>query len=478
MVRSSRKPRLPAAPEDTASGYVRLSEAAQAENLSRDGMVADVERKAAELGLRLIGPVHVDDGLSGAVRNRPEFVAWLDDARECRAANLIAWHVDRMTREGVNVAALILDAIEGKDPETGRVIREPARLVDTKGLDSAGDETAFRFRFLIAAEVARAERERMRDRTRAMHARARAAGRWTHGRPPFGFRAVDNPDGAGKVLEVVAVEAEIVRDVAAWAVAGDGLALCARRLNARGVQTRTGREWSRGTISQLLTGDAVRSLILSPAENRAVRELLDRPANPRHGRTHSRLLSGIIVCGTCGRTLKVAARNGAPIYRCNAREAGYTCGRGVSAPAGPCDDYVERFFLDGWGRLPYLERRVVVAGADELALAEDAKAAALQTLGEAPTQEAFAALQAAQARVEALAALPVETVERSVPTGRTYAEEWAQSTLEDRRRMLLDYAESVVLGAGRRGNRRFDAAVAEERLEIRPRADVEDYDAE
>ncbi|WP_132197142.1 recombinase family protein [Kribbella orskensis] len=68
---------------------------------------------------------HVDDGLTGALRNRPEFIAWLDDARECRASTLIAWHVDRMTREGVNVAAAILDVAEGKDPETGKAHPAP-----------------------------------------------------------------------------------------------------------------------------------------------------------------------------------------------------------------------------------------------------------------------------------------------------------------------------------------------------------------
>ncbi len=52
----------------------------------------------------------------------------------------------QLTREGVNVAALILDAVEGKDPVTGKVIRTPARLLDTKGLDSNGDDTSFRLR--------------------------------------------------------------------------------------------------------------------------------------------------------------------------------------------------------------------------------------------------------------------------------------------------------------------------------------------
>lgn len=117
--------------------YVRLSKLAGDENLSKEGMLADTRAKAIELGLQVVSE-HVDDGLTGALRNRPDFMAWLDDARECRASTLIAWHVDRMTREGVNVAAAILDVAEGKDPETGKLIRHPVRLVDRKGLDSEG----------------------------------------------------------------------------------------------------------------------------------------------------------------------------------------------------------------------------------------------------------------------------------------------------------------------------------------------------
>jgi hypothetical protein len=122
---------------------VRLSREADAENLSKDGMIADCRAVADREGLDVIA-VHVDDGISGAVRNRPAFLAWLADVREGRADTLISWHADRMTREGVNVAAMILDVVEGKDDVTGKVIRPAVRLLDTKGLDSQGDEDPHR----------------------------------------------------------------------------------------------------------------------------------------------------------------------------------------------------------------------------------------------------------------------------------------------------------------------------------------------
>jgi hypothetical protein len=55
----------------------------------------------------------------------------------------------------MNVAGTLLDMIEGKDPATGCQVFQPVRLIDTQGLDSASNEEAFRFSFLIRAEAIR-----------------------------------------------------------------------------------------------------------------------------------------------------------------------------------------------------------------------------------------------------------------------------------------------------------------------------------
>lgn len=452
--------RLPAAPPDTASLYVRLSQLAGAENLSLTGMLGDVERLAAREGQRVVA-THVDDGLSGAIRNRPEFVAWLDDVRELRASTLIAFHVDRMTREGVNVAALILDAVEGKDPETGRVIREPARLIDTKGLDSAGDETSFRLRFVLAAEIARAERERMRERTRDMHRRAKAAGRWAGGPPPFGFRVVPNPGGPGKVLEADPLEEPALREMAERLLAGQSAPTVARWLNTHGPRPRRAAEWSRVTVRQALQTEAAARLVFGPAERRALAEALAvRAPDARKGGRHpARLLSGLLVCHACTTRLQVARRqDGSVTYRCPSRGEGRPCEAPVACSAPRVEEYVEALFLASFGRLPYVVHRAYVAGADALAEAQDAKDAALAALGRAPTAEAFAALQAAAAVLERLEAAPSETVVRTVATGRTVSEEWAREDVHGRREMLHDAYEDLILLPGRRGPRGFDGA--------------------
>src|SRR5690348_10382838 len=112
----------------TASIYVRNSKAIGERNLSQAGMLDDCQALAEQLGLQVVAR-HVDNGKSGAIRDRPEFTAWLDDAREGRAEVLISWAGDRLTREGVNVAGAILDVVEGKDVATGAVVRDPVRFV-------------------------------------------------------------------------------------------------------------------------------------------------------------------------------------------------------------------------------------------------------------------------------------------------------------------------------------------------------------
>lgn len=473
-------PALPAAPPDTATGYVRLSKAAGTDNLSADGMVADVERKAADMGLRLIGPVRIDNGASGAIRDRPEFLAWLDDVRECRAAVMIPWHTDRLTREGVNAAALILDAQEGKDPSSGAVVRTPARLVDCAGLDS-DDREGFRFRFVIGAEVARAERERIKARNLVTRQRLLDAGRWPGGKMPLGFRAVPADDGRGKVLALDVDEAAAMRDALGAILRGDSLGAVVRRWNAgNGPRPRAASAWSVTTVRQALTTDAARAQLWTPGEWRALLEALgERAASGLNtGRTPAHLLSGLATCSGCERPLYAAQRGGRhgtrTVYRCDRRDG--TCPTpGISISATQLDAAVTAWFLDGWGRLPFTVERVIVAGADELASAEEAERAALAAFQTDPSLPNADEYRLAKARREALEAAPPETERVLLPTGRTYREEWERAgDAHERRAMLLDRVERVLVYPGKAGRRELDAA----RWRVEPREEVEDYDAE
>ncbi|PRZ41916.1 DNA invertase Pin-like site-specific DNA recombinase [Antricoccus suffuscus] len=474
----------PAAPSATASIYVRLSREAREENLSKGGMEADCRATAERLGLAVVA-VHIDDGISGAVRDRSEFVAWLDDARSLRADTLVTWAVDRLTREGVNVAAMILDVLESKDVRTGRVVGAPVRLVDTRGMDSSGDDTSFRFSFVIAAEVARAERERMRERTRAAYRRLASSGRHSGGVPPFGFRTIPNPNGPGKVLAQAPSEAAFVREAAQRVLTGEPMVSVLRWANGPdGHAPRKAARWSRVALRQVLTGNAVAGrvvhtvdgrtspvvdahgdpvtipAILTPDESAAVTAAIAPKSGTRAQwtRTPTRILSGILRCASCDTPLQVAVRSdGHATYRCqiNQGQPG-TCPRSVSVTARFIDEYVEAEFLTAWGDSPEYVRHASVAGAANIAAAEVAVAAALSDLAADATPEAFAALQAAQAVRTEATAVPQEAVVTLTPTGRTVAEAWGESDIPGRTALLATNYSTIVVRPGGRGFRTLD----------------------
>lgn len=462
---------LPAAPSGTVTLYARLSRQAREENLSGEGMLDDLRAQAHADGLRVVGE-HLDDGESGGIRDRPQFTDWLDDVRECRAANMYAHHVDRMTREGLNVAAMILDVHEGKDPDTGRVVREPARLKDTKGLDSEHG-AGFRMSFLVKAEVAREELQRIKERNRDRARRAKAGGMFTGGQPPFGFRIVRRPteaDRTGAFLDIEPTEAAVLREAAARILAGSNLSAVTRFLNGpEGMKPRRAAAWSRVTTRQVLTvrPSAAAEDLFDADTRAALRQALEvkKPDARKGGRQPARLLSGLLRCHKCDTRLQVARRtDGSVTYRCpEAHGGGGTCTQPVSISATALDAHVEGWFLDKYGDRPEYVRRAVVSGAHALEAAEEAHAAALVAVGESPTPEAFVELQEAHAALQRQREIPQEVTATLEPTGRTVREAWTASpSVHDQRDILAANLADIIVKPGRRGPRSIDPA----RLEI------------
>lgn len=450
----------------SASLYIRLSRQAKGSNLSLKGMVDDCHALAATLGLDVYD-VHVDDGKSGAIRNRPEFLAWLNDARQGHVGTLIGSHSDRLTREGVNAAAMVLDVIEGKDPTTGAVVRSPVRLATADGLDSERDAEAFRWRFVIAAEVARAERERIKQRNLDTKERLAATKRFPGGAIPFGCKVVERPDPLdggkiGKYLERDEEEAEILSEVAARLLRGDSVRSTVHWLNSEGHRTRRGYEWQRvGLVSTLLSNPS-KEHIFNAATYQALSERLQPKRNGavKHngGRPAAHLLvSGIGRCGGCGGNLTTAGgrpkgdgTNYPTRYVCMAQSKGGVCPGGGTINAKACDDEVERRFLERFGDEPYSEIRTVLMGGEELEAAKVADAAAQKALSEALTDENFAAAQHARARLDAAQARPVQRMDTLHLTGETFAETWVSANLEGRRTMLSEnLAEPIRLMPGK-----------------------------
>ncbi len=463
---------------DNASLYVRLSNRAGETNVSLAGMADDLRACCAREGFREVG-LHVDDGISGAVRDRPAFVAWLDDLTSGRANVALTPHVDRLTREGLNVAAMLLDVVEGKDPQTGKVIRTPVRLLDLKGVDSANG-AAFRMMFVVTAEVARAERERIRERNIDRVRRLRTAGR-SHGGPvPYGYRAVK--DGKpGLAMAIEPREAAAIRWAASQILAGMSVPRACRWLTEHGPKPRRGKYWTDTTLRGVLTSDAVLGrltvdgvvprdadghalAVFEPVIDldtaQALRALLAPTpgARPTPGRALARLLSGLLVCHECGARLEAQGPQSRRVYRCPTRDRGGVCVKRVGAHAVPIEAHVEREFLRLLGRMPVYEHKAVVSGSSGLAAVEDAIAALTARLATQATADDFAALQRLQAERERLEAEPVNVSTELVDTGRTIATEWERRSVEGRRELLRDAVDALELRppAPKPGVRGFD----------------------
>ncbi|MET8132863.1 recombinase family protein [Streptomyces sp. NPDC005251] len=463
-----------------ASLYVRLSRQAADTNLSLDGMTADLRELCQREGLTEVA-LRVDDGLSGGYRDRPAFAEWIADARTGRANVLLTWHVDRLTREGLNVAAQLLDVVEGKDPATGRQISRPVRLLDIKGLDSNHGET-FRLRFVLQAEIARAERERMRERSKAAHRRIAQAGRYRGGFTPYGYKAAPAPDGKGQTLVIEPREAEAIRECVDRVLSGHTLGRVSRWLNDQGHTPRRTTEWSRRGLLHVLTGDAILGrvsrggkpvrdadgVILAPfpaivteAESAGLKAACN-PAGPRTtpmGRQPSRLLSGLLSCFSCRATLTVVRRNGrTAAYRCMSRGVGKTCEAAVSVGAKVIEDHITARYLKAVGQMPMMREHIITEGVDELAAVDAEIADVMAQVATRATPALFEQLTALQSQREALDGKAPEQRVEIVDTGRTVAQWWEDAHIDDRRDALAEAFALLEVSPGKPGSRIFDPA--------------------
>jgi site-specific DNA recombinase len=432
----------------TASIGVRLSKQSKDSNLSLAGMIEDCRALAARLGAQVLEPIHVDDGTSGSIRDRPKFLAWLDDGISGRADILIAPHTDRVTREGVNVAAAVLDVVEGKAP--GQV--GPVRLVTVDGLDS-DDEEAFRWRFVIQAEIARSELKRIAARNQKTRARLIDAGRWTGGPVPFGCRVVLRPGGPKgkpvKYLEVDPAEAKIMNELAEKLIEGMPKRGAVRWLYEREIKTRRGHDWSIRQLKSNMLCEASRKHVFSARTYRALQKVFE-PGAAQPGRPQSWLLSkGGALCGTCRRPMTTARKR----YACERIDCPHQC----TIDAQAVDDFLEAEYLRKWGDQRWYETTVELVGGADVEAAEDALAEAQAALLAKPGPETLASYTAAQ---EALAAAELNPPERrrvTRATDLTFAEKWESSDVPERASELRQaLAGPVVVKPGTAVRRRVD----------------------
>ena len=319
-----------------------------------------IDRLDGELGLDL------DDGMSAWRKGarRPDWEQLLRRLESGESDGVCVWHVDRLFRQPKDLERLI---------ELGDSGYKVASAHGARDLSDPND------RFILRIEVAHAARssDDTQRRTKRRFDVLRRKGIPHPGARCFGFpgwerRAPgDKPKPGVKVerVEVPAAQVAAERTAIADAVApllagGTDCAKLARKWNAAGLRTATGKEFIGLTVKAVLLrprnaglveydGDVVSRIeteedpIIDPQEFERLRALF---AGRRRGRVTGQkyLGSGIIRCGLCDAALTGRPHNGVyretgekrRQYHCEKSQRG--CGR-VAADARAIDAELRKF---------------------------------------------------------------------------------------------------------------------------------------
>jgi site-specific DNA recombinase len=328
--------------------YARLS-VTKEESVSISRQLEAGRLLAQARGWTVVGE-YKDDGVS-ATHNRPEDrVGWravLEHPGQVDA--VVIWKVDRLARRVID----FLHADEAlRERGAGIVaVEDPVDMTTSQGRAFA----------TILAVFGELEAASISARVKAARSALVKAGRVAGGTVPYGWRSIENPDGAGFVLAQDPERIKYVRGMAERVLAGDSIYSVKQWLDQEGAplpdasQThRSAEGWAYSTVERLLRNPILAGMtsfqpgrkrhepkdttavlrdesgmpvvdestaILTTDERRKLLVLLNNrespQSRPRASKgTTSPLLSGLVTCGHCDRTMHRGTTQGRPALTC------------------------------------------------------------------------------------------------------------------------------------------------------------------
>lgn len=273
---------------------------------------------------------------------RPDFQRALDMLRADEADVIVAWHLDRITRNMNDLERLI------------KVCEDHGKLVVTSSGDFDLSSDTGRMVARILAAIARGEVERKAARQRLANAqRAKDGKPWAGGARPFGY----SPDQ----MDLIPAEAAAIQSAAQDVLLGVSLSAIARRWEEQGLASSRssyakGGWTGKGVRGVLLSpryaglreyngeviGPALWPAILDDSTHRQLVKKLDDPRRLTHshrtGRKAANLLTSIAYCSVCEATVAATSLRGQRIYACIPH-------RHVVPPRAECDRAVEEMMV-------------------------------------------------------------------------------------------------------------------------------------
>ncbi|MBC3761072.1 recombinase family protein [Quadrisphaera oryzae] len=273
-------------------------------------------------------------------RERPAWQAVLDRVATGAADVVVAWHMDRCTRNMADLEELILlcnDTGVGLATATGDI-------------DLTTDTGRMVARILAAVAAAEVERKAARQRL-ANQDRATQGKPNTGGARAFGY--------AANHVDVVPEEADAIRWGAEQALAGASMRSIAEEWTARGLGSSRWKEmgarqqWSARGVRGVLTSPRYIGVrvyngermdapgtwpaILTAEQHEQLTALLNDESRTagtiKLGRTPSNLLTAIAECGSCGCTVNASKSRGRDVYVCRSE----SCTSRVKVERAPAD---------------------------------------------------------------------------------------------------------------------------------------------
>ena len=322
--------------ERQAAIYVRISEDKTGAGLGIERQEADCRALAGRLGWDVVEPIYSDNDVSAySGKPRPGYRHLLADLRTGVADAVLCWHTDRLHRSPVELEEYI-EVCQPREIPTQTVKAGPLDLATPSGRLMARQLGAY----------ARFESEHHSDRAKRARLQAATDGRWLGGLRPFGYGAdgmalieaegrghpMDGGRGPGRDLPPLdRPETERRGDLHFPGSALDlsGRGLVAPAASNAGLSQHQGEPIGPAKWPAILDSDTWRGVVA----------VLGDPArNTTTSRARRWLLSGLALCGLCGKPV----RSGGVAVRGDRRVPSYTCPAGhVRRNAVELDDYVE-----------------------------------------------------------------------------------------------------------------------------------------
>ena len=450
-----------------AAVYCRISDDREGRALGVARQEQDCRALADRKGWPVAG-LYVDNDISAAdpKKRRPEYERLLGDIKAGLVDALIVWDADRLHRRPIELERFfeIADAAG---------LRHIATVGGDIDLASGDGLLITRIKGAVAAdEVAKIRRRVLRKHRELAESGAVSGG----GTRPFGFEE--------DRLTVRESEAAVVRELVERSLSGESVLSLCRDLNARGVLTATGKEWTAGTLRRLLLSGRIAGVRehdgsaftaqwpgLVPAESvYRLRALRAEKTRTRRRAPRRYLLSGLVVCGRCGARMVARPRDdGARRYVCAAGPGNAGCGK-LMILADPVEVLVSeavlvRFdtaeFASGWaGQAAQADTDGIISGldGDEAQLDELATAYGQKLIS---LREYLKARDPIEARIDAARrelsrAGGTVSVREFVGHADRLRDGWNEMPIERRQAVIGAILDRVTVAPGIRGRNRFD----------------------